>query len=88
MKLIKTVAVAIFLVGCASTKPAVCPAIYDPHLCLLTVNGDSFGGYGRNKCEAVNHLKRNLDREGISADLSKVECGRAMNMFSELAREE
>lgn len=88
MNILKITAVTALLVGCASTKPAVCPAIYDPHLCLVTVEGDSFGGYGRNKCEALASLQKNLSREGISADLSKAECGRAFNMFSELVREE
>ena len=77
-QVVKIALIAALLVGCASTKPvpqAVCPAIYDPHLCLVTVGSATYGGYGSNRCDALNKLKLNMERNGVTQH-GEVECGR------------
>lgn len=68
------------LVGCVSTGTAqssdtVCSTEYRPHLCLATIGGATYGGYGPNRCFARKHLLENLERLGINAPESAIECG-------------
>lgn len=79
MKLIKFISVAALVVGCAHTKhtpsPVVCPAVYQPYLCLVTVKDEHYAAYGTNRCEALKKLAATLERAGANADSIEVECG-------------
>lgn len=69
------------LVGCVSTaetyqsSDTVCSTEYRPHLCLATIGGATYGGYGPNRCFARKHLLENLERLGINAPENAIECG-------------
>lgn len=81
MKLVKIISIAATATSCAHTKrtsappPVVCPAVYQPYLCLVTVKGEHYAAYGTNRCEALKKLATTLELAGRNADLLEVECG-------------
>jgi hypothetical protein len=76
----------ILLVGCVS-RPAptpepqdVCATLYDPHLCLITIDSTTFAGHGSNRCLALRKLKQTLIERGHNPLLiQRAECGRVFN---------
>lgn len=70
------------LMGCASTStypdPDACTAIYDPHICLVQIDGDTYGGYGTNECKARQKLASRLKRARVNAPHNAVKCGRVL----------
>lgn len=73
---------ALILVGCAtapqpSKKTDLCTTVYDPHLCLITINSTTFAAHGSNRCVAVRKLKKTLEERGHNPLIvEKAECGR------------
>lgn len=73
----------VLLAGCVS-HPApvpksqdVCATLYDPHLCLITIDSTSFAGHGQNKCLALKNLKKTLIEHNHNPLLiQRAECGR------------
>jgi hypothetical protein len=79
----KTVAMFIVLItGCTHTAASVCPAVYDPHLCVATVTNTeeraSFAAYGSNKCIAMSKLHTTLEATGVSPKSTQISCGRVL----------
>jgi len=71
------------LISCVSRpvpkKPQeeICPTIYDPHLCVITINSATFAGFGLNKCLALKKLKQTLIEQNHNSLLAqRAECGR------------
>ena len=77
----------VLLIGCASSpapvpepKQDVCTTLYDPHLCLITIDSTTFAGHGSNKCVALRKLKQTLIERGHNPLLiQRAECGRVFN---------
>jgi hypothetical protein len=75
MKLLNIVGILLTATGCASTKQVeVCPTTYDPHLCLMAVDGAIYEEYGSNKCKTLNKLKLKMKINAIGA----VVCDRVL----------
>lgn len=73
----------LLLVGCATApkappeKPDLCSTVYDPHLCLITIDSTTFAAHGSNRCVAVRKLKKTLEERGHNPLIvEKAECGR------------
>lgn len=75
----KALFVAAFIVGgCASvesTSQPVCPEVYDPHLCAASVGDKFLAGYGSNKCQAIQEVKRRGRAEGVEIPNRDIGCG-------------
>jgi hypothetical protein len=77
------------LVACKSTPAPqpqpfptekACATVYDPHLCLITIDSTTFAGHGSNKCVALKKLRATLVERGHNPLISqKAECGRVLN---------
>jgi hypothetical protein len=68
------------LQSCAHTKEEtpVCSAEYRPTLCLVQIDGDTYGGYGANECIARQKLASRLKRAKVNAPADAVQCGRVL----------
>jgi hypothetical protein len=71
----------LLLVGCATApkpkQPDLCATVYDPHLCLITIDSTTFAAHGSNRCVAVRKLKKTLEeRNHNPLIVEKAECGR------------
>lgn len=72
----------LLLVGCASgpqapKQPDLCATVYDPHLCLITIDKQTFAARGSNRCVAIRKLKKTLEERGHNPLIvEKAECGR------------
>lgn len=74
------------LVACQSTpapqpqpSPAemACATVYDPHICLITIDSTTFAGHGQNKCQALRKLRATLAERGHNPLIAqRAECGR------------
>jgi len=57
--------------------PELCVTVVDPHLCLLKIDNDDFAAHGKNKCEAVKKLAKELEKAGHNPLIvKKATCGR------------
>lgn len=73
----------LLLVGCATApqppleQPDLCTTVYDPHLCLITIDKQTFAAHGSNRCVAIRKLKKTLEERGHNPLIvEKAECGR------------
>lgn len=71
----------LLLIGCATApkpeKPDLCATVYDPHLCLITIDSTTFAAHGSNRCVAIRKLKKTLEERGHNPLIvEKAECGR------------
>jgi hypothetical protein len=71
----------ILLAGCATTppkpKPDLCATVYDPHLCILTIDSTTFAAYGANRCLALKQLEKTLEKHNHNPLVVQLaECGR------------
>lgn len=74
---------SLLLVGCATApkappeQPDLCATVYDPHLCLITIDSTTFAAHGSNRCVAIRKLKKTLEERGHNPLIvEKAECGR------------
>lgn len=71
----------ILLAGCATPppkpKPDLCATVYDPHLCVLTIDSTTFAGHGTNRCLAIKQLEKTLEEHNHNPLVAqRAECGR------------
>ena len=63
-----------------SPAERACATVYDPHLCLITIDSTTFAGHGSNKCVALKKLRATLVERGHNPLIvQKAECGRVHN---------
>jgi hypothetical protein len=77
------------LVACKSTPvpqtptkspTETCTMVYDPHLCIITIDSTTFTGHGSNKCIALKKLRNSLlEKNHNPLILVRAECGRVFN---------
>ena len=75
--------ILLLLVACKTTPEPVpnpqelCTTLYDPHLCLITIDSTTFGGQGSNRCIALRNLRQALIENKHNPLLTEIaECGR------------
>lgn len=74
------------LVACKSTPSpeeptklpeGACTTVYDPHLCIITIDSTTFTGHGSNKCIALKKLRNTLiEKNHNTLIIVKAKCGR------------
>lgn len=75
------------LLGCRSTSSpppspppgelVVCPAVIDPHLCLIDIDDQTYAAQDSNKCTTLQKLKKTLQDAGHNPLIVvKATCGR------------
>lgn len=74
------------LVACKSTPApeaptklpeGACTTVYDPHLCLITIDNTPFTGHGLNKCTALKKLRSALVEKGHNPLIVvRAKCGK------------
>jgi len=72
---------SLVLVACATKppepKPDLCAVVRDPHLCLITIDKQTYVSHGANRCLAMRKLKKILEERGHNPLIAeKAECGR------------
>lgn len=54
----------------------VCNTLYEPHICMITIDSTTFAAHGSNKCKAMNKLKQTLVEHNHNPLIAeKAECG-------------
>lgn len=75
----------LLIAGCATApkpqpRPNLCATVYDPHLCLITIDSETFAAHGSNRCVALQKLQKTLEERGHNPLIvEKAECGRVFD---------
>lgn len=61
---------------------AYCTTVYDPHLCMIKVDEETFSAYGTNLCVAKRRLQKTLKTARHNVLLANIaKCGRVFTSY-------